>query len=257
MPNQGVIITGGSRGLGAAIAIAVAKAGYAVGINYQQRREAAENVCAQCREHGVIAEVFEGDVVDYATVQRIMQAADERLQGLYGIIANAGIFPGFGLIQDISPEAWRRTIDVNIHGVYNTFHTGAPYLVRRGAGRMIALSSLATQNCNPGFGPYTVSKVAVEGMVKVMGKELAPHGVRVNGIAPGLFDTEMGREVIDRLGEEAVKRSIPVQRLGKPEEIGALAVYLLSPESDFITAEIVSIHGGGRGVPLPPGSTRT
>ena len=120
------------------------------------------------------------------------------------------------------------------------------------SGRMVAISSLATRYLNPGFGLYAVSKAGVDALVQVMGREMAQFGVLVNAVSPGLFDTDMGRTLIDRVGEREVSATIPVQRLGRPEEVGDLVAYLLSDKAGFITGDVFNINGGGRGVRLQP-----
>lgn len=247
-----VLVTGGSRGLGRAISLEVAKEGYDVAVNYRGDPSSAQDTVKRCREAGVKAEAFRADVADYAQAQKLISDVVEKMGGLYGVVANAGVGPKFAYISDTDPSDWKRMIDVNVHGVYHTFHAAAPHLIKQKSGRMIAISSYATKVRNPGFGPYAVSKSAVDAIVNVMGKELAQFGVRVNAVAPGLFDTEMGRKVIDRYGEDAVNKSIPAQRVGRPEEVGWLVSFLLSDKADFITSDVLHINGGGRGVALRP-----
>lgn len=250
MTRKVVLVTGASRGLGRAIAIQLAKAGYDLAVNYRENEAAAREAAGQCADHGARAEVMQADVADYEQCLALVERTRAEMGGLYGVVANAGISPGFAYVQETAPETWRRVMDVNVNGVYNPFHAAAPHLVEQGAGRLIALSSLATRYLNPGFGAYAASKLAVEGLVAVMGKELAQFGVLVTGVAPGLFDTDMGRGVIDRVGEEAVSRTIPAQRLGRPEEVGDLVVFLMSDQAGYITGNTFPINGGGRGVPL-------
>ena len=248
--NKVALVTGGSRGIGRAICVELAKEGYDIAVNYQGRADAAEEAVQLCKSHGVKAQAFQADVSEHGQAKQLVADVIAKMGGLYGVIANAGVGPKFGYINELEPSEWKRIMNVNVDGVFNTFHAAAPYLIGQKSGRMIALSSLATRYRNPGFGVYAVSKCAVDCIVSVMGKELAQYGVRVNAVAPGLFDTEMGRNLIDRIGEEAVKKSIPAQRLGRPEEIGYLIAFLLSDKADFITGDILNVNGGGRGVPL-------
>jgi 3-oxoacyl-[acyl-carrier protein] reductase len=247
-----VLVTGGSRGLGRAICIELAKEGYALAVNYREGAETAGETVRLCQAEGAAAEAFQADVADFGQTRRLVADVIARMGGLYGVVANAGIGPRFAYLMETDPAEWKRMMDVNLHGVFHVFQAASPHLVERKSGRMIAISSYATRVRNPGFGPYCVSKAAVEALVNVMGKEMAQYGVRVNAVSPGLFDTEMGRRVFDRYGEEAVNRSIPVQRAGRPEEVGWLVAYLLSDKADFITGEIFPINGGGRGVTLRP-----
>lgn len=250
MADRVALVTGGSRGLGRAIAVQLARDGYHVAVNYQGNEAAAEEAAELCRAQGVRAECFKADVADYEQARQLTAVTRERMGGLYAVVASAGITPGFQYVSDIEPEQWRDVMNVNINGVFNTFHAAAQHLIQQGEGRMVALSSLATRYKNPGFGPYAASKAAVETMVAAMGKELAQYGVLVNAVAPGLFDTDMGRGLINRIGEAAVKASIPVQRLGRPEEVGDLVAFLCSEKAGFITGETYFISGGGRGVQL-------
>ena len=250
--NKVVLVTGGSRGIGRAICVELAKAGYDVAVNYQGRADAAEEAVKLCKSQGVKAQAFQADVSEHGQARQLVADVIAKMGGLYGVIANAGVGPKFGYINELEPSEWTRVMKVNVDGVFNTFHAAAPHLIGQKSGRMIAISSLATRYRNPGFGVYAVSKCAVDCIVSVMGKELAQYGVRVNAVAPGLFDTEMGRNLIDRIGEEAVRKSIPAQRLGRVEEIGYLIAFLLSDKADFITGDTLNINGGGRGVPLRP-----
>ena len=248
--NKVVLVTGGSRGIGRAICVELAKAGYDIAVNYQGRAAAAGEAVQLCKSHGVQAQAFQADVSEHGQAKKLVADVVAKMGGLYGVIANAGVGPKFSYINELEPSEWKRVMNVNVDGVFNTFHAAAPHLIGQKAGRMIAISSLATRYRNPGFGVYAVSKCAVDCIVSVMGKELAQYGVRVNAVSPGLFDTEMGRNLIDRIGEEAVKKSIPAQRLGRPEEIGYMIAFLLSDKADFITGDILNVNGGGRGVPL-------
>ena len=247
-----VLVTGGSRGLGRAISLEAAREGYDVAINYRGNAAAAQDAVQACRAAGVRAEAFRADVADYLQAQQLVSDVAGKMGGLYGVVANAGVGPKFAYIADTDPGDWKRMIDVNVHGVFHIFHAAAPHLIRQQRGRLIAISSYATKVKNPGFGPYAISKSAVDALVAVMGKELAQFGVRVNAVAPGLFDTEMGRHVIDRYGIEAVSRTIPAQRVGRPQEVGWLVAFLLSDKADYITSDVFHINGGGRGVPLKP-----
>ena len=247
-----VLVTGASRGIGRAIAVELAKEGYALAVNFHGSREGAEETVRLCRAAGVPAEAFRADVSDYAQARQLISDVLGTMGGLYGVIANAGIGPKFGYVAETDPSDWKRMMDVNVDGVFHTFHAAAPHLIERQRGRMIAISSLATRYCNPGYGAYAVSKSAVDALVRVMGKEMAQYGVRVTAVAPGLFDTEMGRATIVRYGQAAVDASIPAQRVDRPEEIGWLVAFLLSDKADFITGDVIPINGGGRGVPLRP-----
>ncbi len=253
MANRVALITGGSRGLGRGIAVQLAREGYGIAVNYAGNLNAAEETAQLCREIGGEAELFRADVADYGQVKRMIADVIGTLGDLYAVIANAGISHGdFRYITDCEPADWRRLMEVNLNGIYHTFHAAAPHLIEQKAGRMVAISSLATRTLNPGFGPYAVSKSGVDALVQVMGKELAQYGVLVNGVSPGLFDTDMGRTLIDRVGEQEVAATIPVQRVGRPEEVGDLVAYLVSDKAAFIAGEIFHISGGGRGVRLRP-----
>ena len=253
MANKTALVTGASRGLGRGIAVQLAKEGYDIAVNYVGNAEAAGETTRLCKEIGVQAEMFQADVADYGQVRQMVEAVIETMGGLYAVIANSGISPGtFQYVTDTEPEAWRRLIEINLDGVYHTFHAAAPHLMEQKSGRMVAISSLATRYLNPGFGLYAVSKAGVDALVQVMGREMAQFGVLVNAVSPGLFDTDMGRTLIDRVGEREVSATIPVQRLGRPEEVGDLVAYLLSDKAGFITGDVFNINGGGRGVRLQP-----
>ncbi|HYC21977.1 MAG TPA: glucose 1-dehydrogenase [Candidatus Bathyarchaeia archaeon] len=241
LAGKTALVTGGSRGIGRGIAIAFAREGADVAINYRRDREAALSAAAEVRALGRRAEVYAADVADFDAVEQMfVQAAD-----LFGdfdvIVANSGVASRAAAVVDTDVGYWQKVLDVDLNGVFFTCKAGVPRL--RPLGNVIIVSSIGADMCAPYGAPYYVAKAGANALTKVLAKELAPEKKRVNCIAPGMVATDMGNRLVAALGEGVVS-TIPLGRIGQPEDIGAAAVFLASADATFITGKILRIDGG-------------
>jgi 3-oxoacyl-[acyl-carrier protein] reductase len=232
------LVTGGSRGIGKAIALALADAGAAVAVNYRERSDEAEAVAGAIRKNGGRAEVFGADVSDRSAVQGMVRDIEERLGPIDILINNAGI-AAIRTIDEITEEEFDRSIAVNLKSVFLCTQAVLPRMRARRWGRIINLSSIGARiGAGSVSVAYGASKAGVEGLTRAYAVRLAQEGVTVNAIAPGLIDTEMGKPLLDA----GVATRIPVGRAGTGDEI-AQAVLLLV-RNDFMTGQTVAVNGG-------------
>ena len=232
------LVTGGSRGIGKAIALTLADAGAAVAVNYRERSDEAEAVAAAIRKNGGRAEVFSADVSDRSAVQGMVRDIEDRLGPIDILINNAGI-AAIRTIDEITEEEFDRSIAVNLKSVFLCTQAVLPQMRARHWGRIINLSSIGARiGAGSVSVAYGASKAGVEGLTRAYAVRLAQEGVTVNAIAPGLIDTEMGKPLLDA----GVATRIPVGRAGTGDEI-AQAVLLLV-RNDFMTGQTVAVNGG-------------
>ena len=232
------LVTGGSRGIGKAIALTLADAGAAVAVNYRERSDEAEAVAAAIRKNGGRAEVFGADVADSSSVHGMVRDVEERLGPIDILINNAGI-AAIRTIDEITEEEFDRSIAVNLKSVFLCTQAVLPRMRARHWGRIINLSSIGARiGAGSVSVAYGASKAGVEGLTRAYAVRLAQEGVTVNAIAPGLIDTEMGKPLLDA----GVATRIPVGRAGTGDEI-AQAVLLLV-RNDFMTGQTVAVNGG-------------
>lgn len=234
------LVTGSSRGIGAACAEALAEAGYAVCINCVERVDKAAELCDALRARGHEAIWRQADVADMDAVRRMVADTQRELGPVTLLVNNAGIAKQ-ELFQDIKPETWKRIFDVNLGGCYNTIQCVLPNMLHEHSGCIINMSSIWGSHGASCEVSYSSTKHAIIGLSRSLAAELAPSGIRVNCIAPGVIDTDMldalGEETIALLGEE-----IPLGRLGKAKEIAEAVIYLESAR--YVTGQVLSVNGG-------------
>ena len=237
------IVTGASRGLGRAIAVALSGAGATVALAARSRPDLAETARLVAVAGGR-ASVVPTDVSVYAEVDVLVRATVDAFGRLDVLVNNSGIAK-VGPFAEMAPEDWRQVIDVNLHGVFNGCRAAAPHLIAQGSGKIINLASVLGRVGLPGYTAYGASKGGVIALTRTLGVELARHNVQVNAIAPGWFVTDMNDEAFanPRIRERLL-RDVPARRTGRLDEIGPLAVYLASPASDFMTGQTVYLDGG-------------
>jgi 3-oxoacyl-[acyl-carrier protein] reductase len=244
LDGQTALVTGGSRGIGRAIALEMAREGADVAVNYRRDAEAAERTAREIRALGRRALTVQADVSDAAAVERMVAGVLGELGRLDIVVANSGVASRPAPVADLPLEEWHRVLDVDLNGAFYTCRATAAKLAAQRSGSVILVSSVGADLCAPFGAPYYVSKAGVNALTKVLAKELAPAGVRVNCIAPGFVLSDMGERMKKALGEEMLLSGIPLGRGGRPEEIGKLAVYLASADAAWITGKIYRIDGG-------------
>lgn len=235
------IVTGGSRGIGRGIVLAFAREGADVAINYRRDEAAARETADQVRSLGRRAEIYQADVADWPAVQQMFDQAGKAFGGFDIVVANSGVASRTASLVDTDPSYWDKVLGVDLNGVFHTCKAGVPLL--RAQGNVIVVSSIGADTCAPYGAPYYVAKAGANALVKVLAKELAPERKRVNGIAPGVIASDMGNRLVAALGEGLVG-SIPLGRIGQPEDVGAAAVFLASRDASFITGKILRVDGG-------------
>jgi 3-oxoacyl-[acyl-carrier protein] reductase len=241
LQGKTALVTGGSRGIGRGIALAFAREGADVALNYRRDREAAEKTAQHVRGLGRRAEVFQADVGDSKAVARMFADAGARFAGFDVVVANSGVASRTAPVADTDVAYWKHVLDVDLNGVFYTCKYGVPHLRPRGS--VIVVSSIGADLCAPFGAPYYVAKAGANALAKVLAKELAPEGKRVNCIAPGMIATDMGNRLVAALGEGVVS-TIPLGRIGEPEDIGGAAVFLASDDASWITGKVLRVDGG-------------
>jgi len=243
LSGKRALVTGGSRGIGRGIALAFAEAGADVAIGYRRQQEAALAVVKEAEACGRRAVALAADVRDAEAVAAMLSEARDRLGGLDIVVANAGVPTRFQPLHEVDPGYWERIIGIDLTGVFHTLHAALPILREQRAGVILTISSVAADACSANAAAYAASKAAVNAITKVVARENAALGIRANIISPGLVLTDMGQGLLDEHGEGLI-RGIPLGRLGTPEEIGRLAVYLASDDASWITGKNFRIDGG-------------
>jgi NAD(P)-dependent dehydrogenase (short-subunit alcohol dehydrogenase family) len=241
LAGKTAIVTGGSRGIGRGIVLALAREGADVAINYRRDEAAARETADQARALGRRAEVYQADVADWPAVQQMFDRAGKDFGGFDVVVANSGVASRTASLVDTDPDYWAKVLGVDLNGVFYTCKAGVPLL--RAHGNVIVVSSIGADTCAPYGAPYYVAKAGANALVKVLAKELAPERKRVNCIAPGVIASDMGNRLVAALGEGLVS-TIPLGRIGQPEDIGAAAVFLASGDASFITGKILRVDGG-------------
>lgn len=237
------IVTGGGRGLGRAIALALAAEGASVTVAGRTGR-GLDDVVREIERRGGRGQAAQADVRDAASVAALVEGTHARGGRLDVLVNNAGVILRKPTLE-VTLEEWREVMEANVTGAFLCSVAAARHMMRAGSGKIINLSSVAAVRGRPAMAAYCAAKAAVINLTRALAIEWAPHNIHVNAIAPGQFDTEMGRPVLaDPARRAEVIARVPLRRIGQPEEIGPLAVFLASSESDMITGEVVFIDGG-------------
>ncbi len=246
LAGKAALITGGSRGIGAATVKIFAQAGADVVFNYHRNLDAAEHVEQEARKHGTRVEATKADLARMADARRLVRYAIERLGHLDILVANAGIWSAPAApIEKMAEQEWDEMIRVNLKSVYAVTHFAAQHMIPRRTGRIIAISSTAGQRGEAFHSDYAAAKGAVISFVKSLSTELARHNVLVNCVAPGWVDTDMARPVLQtKAGAKFATSAIPLGRVATPEEIAGPILFLASDLATFLTGEILNVNGG-------------
>lgn len=246
LAGKSALITGGSRGIGAASVRYFAQAGADVVFNYHRNREAAEHVEQEARKHGTRVECCKADLSRDADGKKLVEFAKERLGRLDILVANAGIWNVEDIgIEKMSEREWDEMIRVNLKSVYSVVHYAVPHMMTQKTGRIVAISSTAGQRGESMHSHYAASKGAIISFVKGLSTELARHNILVNCVAPGWVDTEMSRPVLKtKAGARFAMGAIPLGRVGTAEEVAGAILFLASDLATFITGEVLNVNGG-------------
>jgi len=240
MTDNTVLVTGSSRGIGKAIALALAQQGYKIVLHCRSGVSAAEAVQQTIMEDGGSARLLQFDIADRALAAATLVADMDEHGAYYGVVCNAGLardnaFPA------LSGDDWDDVIHTNLDGFYNVLHPLImPMIRRRKAGRIITLASVSGLIGNRGQVNYSAAKAGIIGATKALAIELAKRKITVNCVAPGLIETDM----LEDLPVDEIRGAIPMRRLGQPEEVAAVVKFLLSEDASYVTRQVISVNGG-------------
>nr|NNM91102.1 3-oxoacyl-ACP reductase FabG [Bacilli bacterium] len=240
--GQTALVTGASRGIGAAIALALAKAGARVAINYVHEKEKAENIAKQCQSLGARTVVLQADIANTDDVNRMVAQCKAELGPISILVNNAGKAQST-LFLDTSIDLWDQLMNINLKGTYLCTKAALPAMVEAQYGRIINISSvwgIAGGSCEVA---YSAAKGGVNALTKALAKELGKTGITVNAVAPGAIATDMLRD-LDEDDLKKLSEDTPVGRLGTPQDIANAVLFLASPDSSFMTGQIISPNGG-------------
>ena len=233
LEGKTALVTGGSRGIGRAIALELARAGATVTVSYRSGKEEAEAVASECG-----AKVVQADVADAAEAKRLVGEAGD----LDILVNNAGVTRD-GLLARMSDDDWNEVISTNLGGVFHTCRAAARGMMKRRSGSIVNISSIVGLHGNPGQTNYSASKAGIIGFTKALARELGNRGVRANVVAPGYVDTRLTQVIADEL-KQLMLANTPLGRFGTAEDVAGAVRFLCSDEAAFITGEVLLVDGG-------------
>ncbi|SEO56936.1 3-oxoacyl-[acyl-carrier-protein] reductase [Propionispora vibrioides] len=242
LDNKVAVVTGASRGIGRAVALALAQAGAKVVINYAGNAAAAREVEEKITALGGEALVVQADVAQLESVEDLVKQAIEKFGRIDILVNNAGITRD-NLLMRMKEEDWDAVINTNLKGIFNCTKTIARVMMKQRSGKIINMSSVVGVTGNAGQANYAAAKAGVIGFTKSMAKELASRGITVNAVAPGFIATDMTAVLSDQIKEELAGR-VPLGRLGSAEEVASAVLFLVSDAATYITGQTLHVDGG-------------
>lgn len=236
------LVTGGSRGIGRAICVALAKEGANIAVNYSANAKAADEVCKELRAIGVKAEAFKANVANDDENHAMVEGVHKSLGKIDILVNNAGITRDRTFVK-MTHELWREVLEVNLTGPAMVTHEALKDMTASGWGRIVFITSIVGQQGNFGQSNYAVAKGGLVALCKTLAREVARKNITVNAVSPGFITTDMTAGVPETVLEQ-VKQMTPVGRLGTPEEVADAVRFLASPSASYITGEVINVNGG-------------
>jgi 3-oxoacyl-[acyl-carrier protein] reductase len=237
-PEGSALVTGGSRGIGAAIAKALAREGWPVGVSYRSDSEAAEAVVEEITSAGGRAKALQGDIADPDTAEMLFKTLEDEFGPVLVLVNNAGVRAD-GLSPQIDDEDWAKVIDTNLSAAFRLTRRALRPMIRARYGRVVNIASIVGQRANPGQANYAASKAGLVAMTKTVAAEVARRGVTVNAVAPGLIETDMTEGIAENLLEH-----VPARRPGTPEDVAECVRFLASDGAGYVTGVCLTVDGG-------------
>ena len=246
LAGKAALVTGGSRGIGAATVKLFAQAGADVVFSYQRNREAAAQVEQEARKHGTRIESFKADLGKMADAKKLVAFAHQRLGRLDILIANAGIWNHEDApIENISEREWDEMIRVNLKSVYAVVHHAVPHMIAQGGGRIVTLGSVSGQRGTPFHTHYSATKGGIISFTKGLAVELARHNILVNCVAPGFVDTGIWKATAKNRSEmKTLLAAYPLNRVATVEEVAGPILFAVSDLATYVTGEVINVNGG-------------
>ncbi len=238
-----VLVTGGSRGIGRAISMLLARLGARVVINYVEKTAQAEATVGEIREGGGEAVAMRADVSQASQASRLVADTVDRFGTVDALVVSHGVWKRAS-IDTMTPDEWDETIRVNLTGAYAVCHYSSRQMLRQGSGTIVTIASTSGQRGEAHYAHYSATKGAMIAFTKSLAAELGPRGIRVNGVAPGWVLTDMTREALEGPGAAAAAAATPLGRVASPEEIAGPVAFLLSDLASYLYGEILSVNGG-------------
>ena len=242
LTDKTAVVTGGSRGIGRAIAVALAAEGAKVAVIYAGNAAAAEETLSLIKEQGGEAVAMQCDVADDSAVSDMINAVKEQFGSVDILVNNAGITRD-GLLMRMKEGDWQAVLDTNLTGIFHCTKAVTKLMMKQRSGAIINITSVVGQTGNAGQANYAAAKAGMIGFTKSVAKELASRGIRVNAVAPGCIDTDMTAVLSDAVKEDMLK-SIPLGRVAQPEEVAKAVVFLASDNASYITGQVLNVDGG-------------